>query len=148
MHHAYIFSSIENSCMYLPVSQSVIQRWVVGPPRMNRSKKNEGGKRSGKKNNINIWMTCFQGWLVFKTKVGFSQYKLMIDKKTHWDLFICVVWDALKNLNTSLPKRKTQVLGSIPWSGKKSTKPKYLLFHGVKKTLVFVIEKTVLYARK
>ena len=98
-------------------------------------------KRSGKKNNINIWMTCFQGWLVFKTKVGFSQYKLMIDKKTHWDLFICVVWDAFKNLHISLPKRKTQVLGSIPWSGKKSTKPKYLLFHGVKKTLVFVIEK-------
>ena len=24
-------------------------------------KKKEGGKRSGKKNNINIWMTCFQG---------------------------------------------------------------------------------------
>jgi len=63
MHHAYIFSSIENSCMYLSTSQSVSATKMSRRATQNESikKKNEGGKRSGKKNNINIWITCFQG---------------------------------------------------------------------------------------
>ena len=63
MHHAYIFSSIENSCMYLSTSQSVSATKMSRRATQNESikKKMKEEKRSGKKNNINIWMTCFQG---------------------------------------------------------------------------------------
>ena len=49
--------------MYVPTYQSVSTTKMSRRATQNESikKKMKQEKRSGKKNNINIWMTCFQG---------------------------------------------------------------------------------------